>query len=236
METLVLVTRPLEQARDFAAEVKLIGAAPVLCPLLDIEFYPADFQRIPKPDAIVLTSPNAVSHQTFPMDWSGIPVFCVGETTEAAAIQAGAALRYVGVGNVLDLLPMIRATLAIGKTILYLAGEDVSRDLTQALPEYRIDQRIIYRAVPVDDFQHGIRDIFPKIGVITLFSRRTGLVLRDILITNALTSYAKNIKLLCLSSSVLDSVGDIDWASCHVAGVPTQAAMIEELRTLVQDV
>lgn len=234
MSAVVLVTRPFEQARAFAAEIIPLGALPVIQPLLDIEYISLDFETISKPDAVIVTSLHAVKGRIFPVGWQDVPVYCVGEKTAESARISGAQMCVCGEGGVESLLPLIRLDIPRGSHILYLCGNHVTCDMTEALHDYKVEAVIGYRASAVDTFQPDILAVFPEIVYITLFSARTGRILSDLMNKNHLNPYAKNIKLLCLSSSVLESVQEIGWKSCHVAEHPTQTSMIEKLKCLVQ--
>jgi uroporphyrinogen-III synthase len=235
MSPLVLITRPLEQAKNFAAEIKSIGAVPIIQPVLIIESYPVDLSLISKPDAIVLTSAQGIDGKIFPNDWCDVPVFCVGHKTESFVRQSGATLCYSTDTDSDALLTLIREKLPAGKRIVYLRGEHITLDLEKALAKYQVENVVTYCAREVADFDADVIDIFPQIAVVTLFSRRSAEILVNLLKKNNLVSVARTIKLLCLSSAVLESVQDIDWESCHVADRPDQAAMVEKLKDLIRD-
>lgn len=236
MTALVLVTRPIEQAKDFAAEIETMGAVPVIQPLLDIEYYPFDFNLVTKPDAVILTSVQSMEGREFPDEWQrDVPIFCVGSKSEDSARAAGAHILYSGQSGIKGLIPVIRDKIEPGKNILYLCGEHVTQDLQEALPEYVVESRVLYRARPVLAFRDDVMCIFPKVKIITLFSRRSAEILYDIMIKNGLISVAGNIKLLCLSPAVLESVHDGRWKSCHVADSPNVSAMLEKLKDIIQE-
>jgi uroporphyrinogen-III synthase len=66
MSRLVLITRDIEQAKDFAVDIQSIGATPLIQPLLDIHYTNIDLQRLKRPSAIVLTSQHAMKGREFP--------------------------------------------------------------------------------------------------------------------------------------------------------------------------
>lgn len=232
MGKLVLVTRPIEQAKDFAEIISAMGFSSLIQPLLDIEHYPFAFDTIQKPDAILLSSAQAVHGVTVPQDWMNIPVFCVGEMTEKSAHQAGFEKTIVGPDNVNGIVPIIREVMG-GKTrLLYLRGEHVAQDIKTLLPHMSIDEVITYNAKAAPDMRSDVIDKFADIDIITVFSSRTGAILRQLIEKNGLLPATQTIKLLCLSSSVVESLGDLKWKSCHVADMPNQASLIEKLKSI----
>lgn len=231
MEKLVLVTRPLEQAQDFAAELKINGFVPVIQPLIDIQYYPTDLSAFAKPDAIIVTSRQAMQAVIVPQEWIGVPVFCVGDKTSETARQAGFQTVIIGHGGIDGLLPLIHAQLSEGARILYLCGESVTRDLQEGLGEaYQVETRVAYRADAVQEWNTETLHNFSRLYCITLFSKRTGEILADFIRRNNLLSVPSTINLLCLSDAVLESVIDLPWQSVTVAKEPTQKSLLEALR------
>lgn len=231
----ILVTRPINEARDFAGEIVHIGAEPVLSPLLDIEYIHIDFKSLSKPDALLLTSSQAMDNRNFPVEWTECPAFCVGEKTARTARNAGIKNVITGNYGIESILPLITEKLPAGSCLLYLCGEQVSRDIQVVLPDYKITSVLTYRAKAVEDLSAHIIADFPKLDIITLFSPRTGEILSSLIQKNGLMPRTGNIKLLCLSASVLESVGNIEWKSREVADAPTQDAMILKLKTMIAD-
>ena len=229
---IVLVTRPIEQAAEFAEQIRSLGFSPLIQPLLDMEYFPFSFESIEKPAAIILSSRQALQSQNIPSDWQTVPVFCVGEMTEQAARQAGFINTFAGQGDLIDLLHMIMPRVSAGQRILYLRGQDVRHDLTQLLPDYKIQEVITYKAKPVTSLRPDVLDKFGQIDVITLFSARSGAVLRQLIHENGLISYVKNINLLCLSPSVVESMVEMEWKSCVMSDLPHQVSVIEKLKSI----
>ena len=232
MSRLVLVTRAMEQAKEFAAEIQSIGAVPVIQPLLDVQYESVDLQKIKRPDAIVLTSSHSIKFRQIPALWQDIPVFCVGERTEIVARAAGAKNCISGHSGVDDILVQIRKKISAGQTILYLCGEHTSRNMKQALSAYHLQSVVTYHAKAVDVFSQDMIDSFYRLHTITLFSPRTGLILKQFMDKHNFNHFAPTINLLCLSAPVLESVKDMKWKSCYVADSPTQSSMVNKLNMI----
>lgn len=228
----ILVTRPYVQAREFAAEIEKIGFIPLIQPLLDIHLVPFSFDSIQKPKAILLTSLHSLGSEKPPLDWADIPVFTVGLKTKDVARDAGFHNIYSGCGDIGDVNPLIRQHIPSSSRLLYLRGEHIQHDVKTLLLDYKIDEKITYDAKPVSKFDDNILNSFINIDILTLFSARSGLVLKGLLSQHHLTSRLQSIKLLCLSHAVLESVQELNWTSCHVAESPTAPSMIKTLERL----
>ncbi len=224
MTKLVLVTRPLEQSRLFASDVRAIGYHPLISPLLSIESYPFSYEELIRPDTLILSSAHALGSVPVPDDWVNIPVLCVGEATESVARRAGFIHTLSARGGMEDLLPFIQER--GNQRFLYLRGKDVAFDLSRNFPDQSLDEKITYSANAAENFPSDVLDLFDQIEFITLFSQRSGMVLKNLMEKNGLVSYAKSIKLLCLSSSVIESVKEMNWKSCGIADSPNSVSMI----------
>lgn len=232
MTQTVLVTRPLVQAREFATEIEKIGFTTLIQPLLEIHPIPFSFDTIQKPEAILLTSLHGLSHIKPPLDWVDIPVFTVGLKTDTVARHAGFQNRYSGDGNIGAVIPMIRQHIPASSRILYLRGEHIQHDIKTILPEYQIEEKITYEAKAIGRIDDNILNAFANIDILTLFSARSGMILKDLLSKHHLLTHLQSIKLLCLSHAVLESVEEFNWTSCHVAEHPTVPSMIKILERL----
>lgn len=231
MSLLVLVTRPLEQAKDFAEQIKSAGHRPLLCPLLEIEHIPTSLSSLQKPDAVLLSSVQGLHSVSVPLEWLSIPVYCVGQRTAEVARGTGFMNVVAGVGDVHDILPRIQENTPQNGHVLYLRGEDVSTEIQGYLKGLSITEEITYRAIPVTKIDPSIIGQFPHLDVITVFSARTGKTLRKLMSEHGLDAYAKTINLLCLSQAVVESLdgpqGALDWKSCIVSDTPNQNSLLD---------
>lgn len=227
----VLVTRPLEQAREFAAEIENNGFHAVIQPLLKIENISLSIQDIDRPHAILLTSLHGFGHMKF-SDWLDIPVFTVGLKTKEVAGKLGFIKIYSGASDINDIFPIIQKNIPTKSKILYLRGEDIKQNIHQKLSDYIIQEKITYSAKATEHIDAHILKHFKNIDVLTLFSARSGQILKSLLQKHGLISSLCTIKLLCLSHAVLESVEDLNWKSCHVADCPTTSSMIETLESI----
>lgn len=113
-----------------------------------------------------------------------------------------------------------------------MRGKDIKKDVQHELPDYTIQNIITYSADAVENFEVETTRLFQEINVLTLFSPRSGQILQQLLKKHGLTPCVQSIKLLCLSRAVLESVQELNWASCRVSEFPTDRSMIETLERI----
>jgi uroporphyrinogen-III synthase len=173
----LLVLRPEPGASATAARARALGLDPIVCPLFAIEpvAWPApDPARF---DALLLTSANALRHGGAGLAaLTDLPVLAVGETTAAAARDAGFTVAQVGTAGITELL----AALPGRQKLLHLAGEDrIDSGEAQAIAAV-----VAYRAVP-------LAPSLPTDGAVALVhSPRAGARLADLVSDRATTAIA----------------------------------------------
>jgi uroporphyrinogen-III synthase len=228
----VLVTRPIVQAREFAAEIEKKGFKPLIQPLLEIGSVPFSYQDIQKPDAILVTSIHGLGDIPVPRNFLDIPVFTVGIATADIVHQAGFKRIYSGHTDLNEIIPLIQQHVSKNSPILYLRGEVVKQNIQSILCDYHITEKITYTAKAIAKIETDIINSFPEINFLTLFSPRSGFILKELIQKQGLNPYLQSIKLLCLSRAVLESVKELNWQDCYVAENTTPQSMIETLERL----
>lgn len=229
MASLVLVTRPLEQAKEFAARLSDLGYEPLICPLMDI--LPVSFSL---PDAEDFDAVVATSQQVFSVsnDYQGLknlPLYCVGDVTAQAARQSGFSDVVSGGSTVEELVATLQMKFGRTSRLLYVRGEDVRQNLAALCPEFSINDLVVYRAVLATGFPPEIIERFSEIGVVTLFSARTGRCFADLVRKNGLLSEISHIKLLSLSEAVIKSVSDLPWLETYCTRQPDAQSLLYAL-------
>jgi uroporphyrinogen-III synthase len=235
----VLIVRPKEQADDFAEKVFAIGCSPLVCPIHDVETLVPEILLIPEVlfpqglHGVVATSANAFAAKSVGGD---VPVFAIGPATALAAHEAGNTKVYEGDGTFETLLRLIRENFPVGGGLLYLRGNSIRHDLAAALPEYRIVEKLVYRAQDVQKLPPPIAEALQAGGVdvIALFSPHSAELLKNLLVQAGYDKDVSRINLLSLSEAVLESIRDLPWLSVRVAANPSVPAVLDQLRDLIQ--
>lgn len=229
----VLITRAIDQARDFAFEIEVLGATPIFAPLLEVIPLNPEIENSPFPHAIILTSQNALVGVKIPQALKTLPVFCIGDETAKTAQNMGFR-DVVSCHGFIDRLPnLVHKKNPGGRDLLYLRGTDVRHKMGAILADYTVREIVTYDARAVRSFPPEIIEHFGEIDVVTLFSPRTSQILAELVDKHELQGQISHIKLLSLSQAVLESVKGLGWGVCVCAEQPDQYYMLKALKTLL---
>jgi uroporphyrinogen-III synthase len=175
----LLVTRPEPDNERTAAALRAQGHEVLLGPLLRIETIP-DAELGTGPFAgILLTSANGAraiaAHRRFG-ELTALPVIAVGRTSADAARNVGFAQVASADGDARDLLQLAGARFSGSPLpLLYLAGEDRSRELGGELSGLAVRTVVVYRATKAASFPSAARVALEagRIDAVLHFSRRS---------------------------------------------------------------
>ena len=236
-----LVTRPDPDAGATVARLKALGIDAVAVPLLECTTLTA---ILPAPDglaAIALTSANALRGiearlQNSPL--LKLPLFAVGKHTAQAARAAGFA-------NVISadsdaeglrerILGSVKAkTLKKTSRLLYLAGADLSRDLSGELGErgFTVVTRTTYRMAAVADLPEESRKAFATDAVeaVLHYSRRSARAFIDAIRAAGVEVSALSLPQYCLSAAIATVLRDAGAMRVVVAASPDEDALFAAL-------
>src|SRR5687768_7761156 len=125
----VLVTRPLEEARQFAERLSAFGIEAVLTPLLSIEFLDAALPPLAGVQAFIATSANGVRALAARTAERALPLYAVGDATARAAQDAGFTTVSSAAGDSHDLAALLQRQLdpAHGR-LLHVSGAETGGD------------------------------------------------------------------------------------------------------------
>ena len=231
MTPVVLITRPQSESEEFAQEVSLLGYIPLIEPLLSVEYLAADLSSEQTPQALIATSPHAF-HVATPADWKTLPVFVMG----GASMQRARAEGYMDIisseGNFQRLIELVNEKLAPGSRVVYLRGENIRHDLKARLDRHHVVEIIIFAMqeksvlgeLALEALKSG------KVQVITFFSARTAGIFGDLVEAHKLYECLEDIKALCLSPAVLDSVQPLPWKEAKATPRPDRTGMLAGLQ------
>lgn len=136
----VVILRPEPGASATLARAAAAGIEALAIPLFAIRPVEWVAPRAEDFDALLLTSANALRHGGDQLDrLSGLPAYCVGAASAAAARDAGFAVAGTGAGDASALI----ARVPQGLRLLHLAGRDY-----RAIPG--VTSIIVYDSAPID--------------------------------------------------------------------------------------
>lgn len=238
----VLVTRPLPDGEASAAGLRARGFEVVAAPMLRFEpFGFSDDAEAPYGGTIV-TSANAVravQSQLANSPLLRMPLFTVGERTAAAARAAGFTKVFSADGDAAALRDLVVETAKAKKLkkkspLLYLAGEEISRDLAAELRErgFEVTTHIAYRMVPAKSLPGEVVDGFAagRIEAVLHYSRRSARAFIEAARTGGVEISALALPQCCLSAQVAEIVREAGATQVTVAARPDENALFEALK------
>lgn len=223
----ILITRPAEQAREFARVLESMGYRTLVDPLLTIKPLPFTLKN-PANDykALILSSTHAVSPAAHTGVQFDIPLYVVGETTKEAAWAAG----FTNIVSAPDAATLCETMQDNGPT-LYLRGKDIAFPLSKNL--HLCDETIVYEAIPASSFSKDCLQAFAanEIEAVTLFSARTAEIFCKLYVQANQKILPTDIKVLCFGNSVLECVRPVEFKQTYGSAEPTRESMISLIRT-----
>jgi len=238
----VLVTRPLPDGETTAAELRARGFEVVAAPMLRFEAFGFGGEAEAPYGGIIVTSANAVRAIESKLAGSPLlklPLFAVGERTAAVARTAGFAKLYSADGDAAALRDLVIETAKAKKLkkkspLLYLAGEEVARDLAGELREHGFDvvTHIAYRMVPAKSLPGEVVDGFAagRIEAVLHYSRRSAQAFVEAARTGGVEISALALPQCCISAEVAEIVREAGATQVTVAARPDENALFEALK------
>jgi uroporphyrinogen-III synthase len=210
----LVILRPEPGASATLARAREAGLDAVATPLFEVRPIAWDVPDAGAFDALLLTSANAVRFGGPQLAMlRGLPAYCVGAATAAAAGDAGFNIAAVGQGNAASLAQAIPA----GTRLLHLAGRD---------------HRRIEGATTIAVYDNAAIDPAPALdtlagGVAMIHSPRAGDRLA------ALVSERGDISIAAISSAAAVACG-LGWAEVGIAVRPDDATLLAVAAELCQ--
>ena len=241
----VLVTRPKDQAAEFATLLASRGASIVFIPTIQIvspqswDEFDDTIRTIEEYDGIIFTSANAV--RAFFHAWTdrglesvrnnlGKKIFyVVGEKTGESLIAEGLTPTLLSsVANGLQLAEAMARTQIRGKRFLFPHGSLAHRELAETLRSKgaQVDELAVYETVaPRDKDLTSIRSKFEReaIDIVTFFSPSS--------VENLLAAVSPKL----LSSKIIAVIGTSTEAAAKEAGLPVHVIPLRPTSTDLVD-
>ncbi len=172
----VLVTRPLEDAKETARLLEAMGHEAVIAPLLEIRFHDGPLISLEGVQAILATSANGVRALARRTSERSLPVFCAGPQTAEAAREAGFTEIKSADGDAKALAACVTqwASPGVG-LLLHAAGQEAEgklrSDLTRA--GFSVRRETLYEAAALAQLPDAAIEVLRTSNLDTaLFSRR----------------------------------------------------------------
>ncbi len=223
---LVLLTRPPGENAGLGGELARLGATCLEWPLTRIVPLIERLEVPAETEAILFTSANAVRAFAAASPVRDLPVFTVGDRTAAVAREAGFAQVTSARGDARDLARLARATR--WRRFLHPRGREAAElDLEGAEEGVEVRAPIVYAAEPAGPPPAEVAKAFATgaLGLVTLWSPRNALILRDWL-ARARPPLAAT-RLLGISEAAVAPLRGEGFAEVLVAERPDARSMAE---------
>jgi uroporphyrinogen-III synthase len=218
----VAITRTAAEARATAARIQMMGAAPVVAPLLSIKSSTDCDWNVSGAQALLFTSGNGV--QEFALrnpQTRKLTVITVGDATADLARACGFAAVISADGDVNALIEKARWALSpsAGK-VIHFAGTHVAGDLAGALTAAGFDaeRRIAYEAVAADALPPAFSE---PLDIVLFHSARAAETFVTLGAPNA-----DKLTAACISEAVAQAAGKARWARIIVSPAPREDALL----------
>jgi len=233
MSGLILITRPLEEAKAFAKPLQGAGYETMIEPMLTIEPVAHQAHTLKGFGAVIFTSAHGVQFWKMAAG-NGIKAYCVGEATARAAANRGYEVINAD-GNAASLIEILKRNRP-GTRLLYIRGQHGAYPVTDDLKAagFDIEEIIVYNAFLTEFLNPICLEALKKgqIEAVTFFSKRTAENFTRLMEKNGLLEALKGLKALSISQSVLESVRSYEWAGAYAA----QESNTQGMLRLIKDV
>ncbi len=228
----LLLTRPQAQAQAFAdvLEQHLPGRfTPVIAPLMRI-VPGAEAPDLRGAGALAFTSANGVAQFAARSFERGLPAYCVGDMTAAAARQAGLTARSAG-GDVAALAALVARTHPpTAGAVVHVRGRHAAGDLVARLERAGLPARAaeLYDQVPCPPPEAAVALLAKGgIAVLAVFSPRSAALFAEAARRAGWPLGATTV--LALSPAADAALGALPFGRRRIAEAPTRAAMLDAL-------
>lgn len=241
MTGLIVITRPIDDAHDYAAELEQSGFQTLIEPMLSLEALEFDAPSLDDYDGILATSANALQfYKSGGGEIHDIPVYCVGKHTADAAKEIGFQNAISVDGTGADLLEhLLSLSDAASQRFLHICGQHVAFPLVEKLSEQGVkaDTLPVYASVQTHGFTPEFISALKKgeVEAITFFSKRTAQAFVQNVLESESESLFSQIKTLSISEAVIECVRVLPWQASYVSQTPDRVGMMQLLKAYVSD-
>ena len=234
----VLVTRPHPDNQATANALSARGFTALLAPMLRFEPVPCFDELGANYGAVIVTSTNAlraIEPQLAQSGLLGLPLFAVGEHTAAVAHSLGFAEVISAEGDALALRDRVLGAtqLKTDRALLYLAGAEISRDLTGEFAARGRDvvTVVTYRMVKLPHLSCEALDAFAANAVeaVLHYSKASARAFLEAARADGVEISALSVLQCCLSANVALALREAGASQVQVAASPDENALFAAL-------
>ena len=228
----VLVTRPLEDARETEAALKVRGHDAVIAPLLFVNFHDGPEIDLAGIQAILATSANGVRALARRTARRDLPLLAVGPQTAEAARESGFEDVKSADGDSTALAKAVPAWASAEKgPLLHASGAEGEGRLAKMLTAagYRVRTEYLYDVGAVTELPLAVRNELAagRLDAVLLFSPRSARIFADCVVSAGLGVEASRLIGVCISQAAATALAPLNLRDIRVATRPNQASLLE---------
>lgn len=219
-----LIFRPLRDALPLAEELKSKEVDPYLCPLYHPYFLPV--LPLENPQALIVTSKNALRSLESHDDLKKLPLYAVGDETAALAQNMGFSKVTSASGTSQELIQCVlqRAHPKTG-ILWHLSGQIVKGNIVETLIEkgFEAQRRIVYSIEEAKNLPEPLLSHLrsQKVAYVLFFSSHTALLFVNLLKMYGLEKLACQMRAVCLSQAIALKASMLTWKEIWISPKPT---------------
>ncbi len=220
----VLLIRALEDALPLASHLEALGKKVLCYPLFEPVFFA--ISPLENPQALLITSKNALRAIKNNSYLKKIPLYVVGDQTAALAHQLGFITVFSAKGNSRDLQELVARQARPDAGILYhLSGETIKGDIVRELRVlgFKAQRQVVYQINDIEHFSNSLTTDFfnKKISHVLFFSPRTTELFINLVKASKLEKEIALNKALCLSYDIAEKAQKILWKEIWISPHPS---------------
>ena len=230
----LLLTRPELESERLANLLDKKKFRIKISPLIEINSIDYKFEDTVQYDLIIFTSKNGINN--FQYLKKDDKVLVIGDGTNELAKKKGISNIKNVKGNSKDLKNRIRKFIKKGARILHPTSIDLNNELKIFFKDLKCSYTSLgcYNSNMCNSNPEVFENFFNscKDGLITLFSRRTALSLKNEIFKMNLSENCKYKRVLVLSSSIEHELNDLNFKEVHKTNEPNEESMIKLIENL----
>ncbi len=225
----VLLIRPLVDALPLAKILQSKRIDSLLYPLFEPHFFSLPLLKTPQ--ALIITSKNALRAIETKEELKKIPLYGVGDQTATLAQRLGFSNVLSASGRTQELIDLVLRHTHPKKGILcHLSGEVMKGNIVKELRAkgFEAERHIVYRIQEAKNFSETL--LFDlqnkKISHVMFFSPHTTTIFVNLINKNAFERIVSRMTAVCLSHEVAEKARSLGWQKIWISPQPAAQNMM----------
>jgi uroporphyrinogen-III synthase len=228
----ILVTRPIEDAREISQKLEARGHSVIAAPLLKIVFFDGQEVSLDGVQAILATSAHGVRAIAKRTQRRDVPLFAVGPQTEAEGRRVG--FTHIKNANG-DGAALAQACRQWAKpqdgALLHAAGAQAPKLLASALETagFTVRREVLYEAQAATHLPQDAANALKSgaLDAVMHFSARSAAIFAALVEKKNLAGACENLAALCISDAAAKALTGLRFGDLRVARAPNQDALLD---------